>query len=140
MTERVLRFVVGFVFLASGTIKIADPERFYIDLRGFGFLPDPLSAVVAAVLPPFELICALAFITGICFNGAAFLLSASLVAFMGLLIYMLANNIDATCGCFGEWIVFPSLEIHLAFNVVLLITVMITTALRGKRLMRKVRI
>ena len=116
----ILRFVVGAVFLLSGSIKVLDPGRFLIDVLAFDAVPYALAYVTALTLPWLEVLCAIALWTGWAMRGAIVWLMLMTAAFIVLIARAAAAGLDLGCGCFGDWLVFPNVGVHLAFNGVLL--------------------
>ena len=114
------RCFLSFFFLLSGAVKLADPARFMIDVKAFELLPLHLAYGVALFLPVFEVVAALALWIPRIRQGASALLALSLVSFIGALLLSHYRGLELDCGCFGDWLVFPSLTAHLAFNTALL--------------------
>ena len=109
-------------FIVSGAIKLKAPDRFLLDVEAFHLVPAWLAYGTALVLPWVEVIGALALWLPKWRRGAAFLLAASTVSFIGALSIAEARGLDLECGCFGDWLVFPSFGVHLLFNAVLLLS------------------
>ncbi|MDP0499990.1 MAG: MauE/DoxX family redox-associated membrane protein [Verrucomicrobiota bacterium JB022] len=116
----VLRLFVAVVFLVSGALKLWDPSRFLLDVLSFQLFPYKTAYLIALTLPWLEVLCALALLVRCCRRGAIALLAVLTVSFIALLITAEARGIHTDCGCFGDWLVFPNMGIHVAFNVVLL--------------------
>jgi len=114
-----LRFIVGAVFLLSGALKVLDPGRFLIDVLAFEAVPYPVAYLTALGLPWLEILCALALWSGIALRGAALWLLLLSMSFIFLLARSAYAGMDLECGCFGDWLVFPHLGYHLAFNALL---------------------
>ncbi|MFP4282272.1 MAG: MauE/DoxX family redox-associated membrane protein [Verrucomicrobiota bacterium] len=115
-----LRAFLTAVFLLAGTIKLIDPARFQLDIRAFDLLPAAGVYLAALFLPVLEVLAALALWTPLR-RGAAALLALLTAGFIGGLFSALARGIEVDCGCFGTWLVFPSIWMHLAFNSLLIV-------------------
>lgn len=117
--EWALRLFAGGVYLVSGTLKLADPSRFFLDVLSFNAVPYGMAYGVAMALPWLEVLGALALLTGWGKRGAVALLLPLTLGFIGLLVWAESQGHALDCGCFGQWLVFPNLAAHLAFNGVL---------------------
>lgn len=115
------RFFLSFFFGLSGIVKLLDPGRFYLDVKAFELLPLSMAYAFALFLPAFELVAAIALWVPGVRRGAAALLVASILSFISALLISHFRGLDLDCGCFGDWLVFPSLSAHIAFNVLLLL-------------------
>lgn len=117
---RMADLLIALMFLVSGLLKLANPAMFLEDMLGFPFLPYGLSYATALVLPWLELLAATAILLKRMRPGGMLLLAALMAAFIVFLAVARMYGIDANCGCFGDWLVFPSVETHIAFNAVVL--------------------
>lgn len=118
--RRLFEVLIGLVFLISGLVKLRDPSNFLAEMEAFSFLPYTIAFTTALFLPWLELIAALCVITSRLMKGALAILGILTAGFIVFLSVARYYEIDANCGCFGEWLVFPSLESHIAFNAVML--------------------
>jgi len=117
---RVFEILIGLIFLVSGLIKLHDPSLFLADMEAFPFLPYSIAFATALFLPWLELIAAVCLISGRLVRGGLAIpgvLTAGFIVFLAMARHL---EIAASCGCFGEWMVFPSLESHIAFNAIML--------------------
>lgn len=96
-----LRVVVGGIFLWASWDKLFWPDAFARIIGNYQLLPDPLVAPVAVVLPWIEAICGICLVTGIAAGGAALIINALMVVFIGALSINLLRGIDLNCGCFS---------------------------------------
>lgn len=137
MVSLVLRFfiriVLGAVFLVSGGIKLLDPERFYLDLQTFPWFPPILAYPIMLVLPWWELLAAVGILTKRLYAGALFSLAFQLTGFIIVLSVSAVSDVDLSCGCFGDWYLFPNTATHIGFNTTLLILLGILTNLELRR-------
>jgi uncharacterized membrane protein YphA (DoxX/SURF4 family) len=96
------RFVVGGVFIWAGLSKIFDPLGFAQNIANYRIFSQALSLFLALIMPWMEVICGLLLVLGIFRETASFMLSGSLVVFLGLIIVTLVRGLDIDCGCFGS--------------------------------------
>ena len=97
--ERVCRWALAAIFLASGALKLMDPAAFATVIAGFGLLPDGLVFPAALFLPVLEVAAGI----GIFFTirGSLAIIAGMLVLFMAVLLYGIHLGLDIDCGCFG---------------------------------------
>ncbi len=95
----VLRLVLGGTFLWSGMTKIVNPGQFATLVLNYQVFPSASIVLIAVVLPWLEVVCGALMVANRLTSGGALLLSAMLVAFIGLHIANLARGIDIACGC-----------------------------------------
>lgn len=88
-------------FAYAGFQKLADPQAFADSIASFAILPDRLVNLTALFLPPFEVVLALAVISGYQRRPALFGLVGLLVVFMGALVSAQVRGLAIDCGCFG---------------------------------------
>ena len=96
------RLVVGGVFIWAGLSKIFDPLGFAQNIANYRIFSQSVSLFLALILPWIEVICGLLLVMGIFRETASFILSGSLVVFLGLIIVTLIRGLDIDCGCFGS--------------------------------------
>jgi uncharacterized membrane protein YphA (DoxX/SURF4 family) len=136
ITLCLLRLVLSLLFALSGIIKILDPGRFFLDVKAFELLNEPAAYAAALFLPCFEIIAACCLWVPGLRRGAALLLALSTLSFIAALSITRARGLDIDCGCFGEWLVFPSFWAHIGFNTFLTLgaTVLLCKKCTGKAL------
>jgi uncharacterized membrane protein YphA (DoxX/SURF4 family) len=96
------RLVVGGVFIWAGLSKIFDPLDFAQNIANYKIFSQSVSLFLALIIPWIEVICGLLVVLGIFRESASFILSCSLVVFLGLIIVTLIRGLDIDCGCFGS--------------------------------------
>jgi uncharacterized membrane protein YphA (DoxX/SURF4 family) len=116
----ILRLFVTAVFVVSGALKLQDPSRFLLDVQSFELLPYWAAYATALALPWLELLCAVALWRPSLARAGAFLLGLATAGFIAGLGLATARGLELDCGCFGDWLVFPNLGVHVAFNIALL--------------------
>lgn len=114
------RLAIAGVFLAAAFPKLVDPAGFADKLPNYRVFPDPLVNLIAVVVPPLELLSALALLTGRFYRGGVWLATLLMATFTALIGTILARGIDLDCGCFGAISSAPTSGLDLARNVVLL--------------------
>jgi len=132
--RRVPGVLAGGLFVYSGLLKVADPGRFLLDLESFPFLPSVLAFATALVLPWMELLGGAALIVGKLKEGGRWLLVILTGAFLAFIAVAASMGIDADCGCFGDYWVFPNWGVHALFNLGLLILLLIEPILEKQKL------
>jgi uncharacterized membrane protein YphA (DoxX/SURF4 family) len=96
---RILRVIIGGVFIYSGAVKVLDVKGFARMVSQYNLVPDQLLAPVAYGLPIVELLAGFGLIFEI--PGTLTAISGMLVMFIGILWYGILKNLDIDCGCFS---------------------------------------
>jgi uncharacterized membrane protein YphA (DoxX/SURF4 family) len=96
---RVLRILLGSLFIYSGAVKLSDLKGFARMISQYDLVPDLLLAPVAIGLPIVELLAGI----GLVFElpAALSLISGMLVMFVIVLWYGMLKDLDVDCGCFS---------------------------------------
>ena len=98
----ILRWILGLIFIWTGTVKILNPEDFLVSLYGYEVaLPEIVLRLTTVVLPWVELLCGLAILFGIWIESVLLLLSSLLVVFILATGQAWARGLEISCGCFG---------------------------------------
>ncbi|MCB2187832.1 MAG: hypothetical protein KQJ78_15535 [Deltaproteobacteria bacterium] len=95
----VVRLALAGLFLAAGALKLLDLDAFAKTIAAFGLLPGFLVPWAALLLPPLEIVAALALALDRPLGLAA--VSGFLVLFLLVLLYALWLGLDIDCGCYG---------------------------------------
>ena len=104
-----LRVATGSVFLVSGILKAAAPDRFLIDTHAFDITPYFLSYLTALFLPWLEIAAGVVLLLKKALLGASLLLGGLTVVFIvAIALVWTRGVVDLNCGCFGDWLVFAS--------------------------------
>lgn len=98
----VSRWAVAGVFAYAGFQKFADPQAFADSIASFAILPHRLVNLAALFLPPFEVVLALAVVSGYQRRPALLGLVGLLAVFMGALVSAQVRGLAIDCGCFGS--------------------------------------
>ncbi|MRR07642.1 MAG: DoxX family membrane protein [Deltaproteobacteria bacterium] len=96
---RLLRIVIGGIFIYSGAIKLLDVKGFARMISLYDLVPEQLLAPVAIGLPALELVAGI----GILFEipGALSAIFGMLLMFCSILWYGILQDLDIDCGCFS---------------------------------------
>ena len=95
------RAIVAAVLLVAGVPKLMDPVSFAEAIDNYRILPRTLVAPLALLVPPVEIVTALALLTGIAKRGAALISLILLGVFAVAIAQAVIRGIDIDCGCFG---------------------------------------
>ncbi len=95
------RILLGATFIIAGYGKILDPAGFADIIANYNILPDNLVNITALILPWIEMCAGLALVFGWYVKGAALLVNAMMVVFIGLFAYNQYRGLDISCGCFS---------------------------------------
>ena len=95
------RLVFGAVFVYAGAGKMGDGAAFAANIFNYQMLPAKMVYGAAMVLPAVEVVCGLALCANALARGAAIILNALMLVFMGAIGWAMARGLDVDCGCFG---------------------------------------
>jgi uncharacterized membrane protein YphA (DoxX/SURF4 family) len=96
---RILRIIIGGVFIYSGAIKVIDVKGFARMVSQYDLVTDTFLAPVAYGLPVLELLAGIGLIFEIPWALTA--ISGMLIMFIGVLWYGVLRGLDIDCGCFS---------------------------------------
>lgn len=98
-TPIILRMIAGGYFIWSGSVKLGSPGRFWAHVADYRIVSARQSRVVAAVVPPVELLLGLLFAAGFYPFAVGGVLLALLTGFSVAMGVVLIRRQDADCGC-----------------------------------------
>ena len=98
-TYRVIRFILGSIFVYAGFIKLIDPKGFAQTISQYDIVPAFLLAPFAIGLPALEFLAGLGLILNI--RGSLSVIFSLLVVFTAVLGYGILNDLNVDCGCFS---------------------------------------
>jgi len=98
-TYRIIRFILGSIFVYAGFIKLIDPKAFARVISQYGIVPDVLLAPFAIGLPALEFLAGLGLILNM--RGSLTVIFSLLLVFVGVLGYGILNDLNVDCGCFS---------------------------------------
>jgi putative oxidoreductase len=96
------RLALAAVLAFAAVPKLGDAAGFARDIDNYHLLPVAWAAYAAVLMPPLELVVALALLVGIHARGAALVSAGMMVVFAGAMAQAIARGIDLDCGCFGS--------------------------------------
>lgn len=94
-----IRWILGFVFIYSGSMKLLDPVTFAVLIEAYGLLPDGLLLPVAVILASLEVVAGVGLVLDI--RGSLSVIAGLLALFIAILGYGIHMGLDVDCGCFG---------------------------------------
>ena len=102
MTARILRFILGAVFLYAAYTKLSQPlSLFALSIDSYQLLPDYAVFAVAYTLPFLELGLGLLLLVGWGLRWVATATALILATFFILMLRSYAMGLTIDCGCFG---------------------------------------
>ena len=96
--------IAGGAFVVAAVLKSLDVDGFAHDIALHGVVGPGLSAILARVLIPFELVLGAAAVIGYRRRLALVLLIVTLAGFIGVTGYAWAMGNTEGCGCFGRYV------------------------------------
>lgn len=96
------RVALAAVFAFAAIPKLGDAATFARDIDNYHVLPVEWAATAAVMMPPLELVVALALLLGIHARGAALISAGMMLVFATAMAQAIARGIDLDCGCFGS--------------------------------------
>lgn len=98
-TYKVLRWVLGAVFIYAGGSKLLAPADFAVLIEAYGILPESLLLPVAVALPVLEVASGIGLLFDL--EGSLAVIAGLLALFVAILGYGIRMGLDIDCGCFG---------------------------------------
>ncbi|MBU1262845.1 DoxX family membrane protein [bacterium] len=98
--QRVLRLVIGGIFIYASWDKIIQPDRLAEIIIGYQILPFALVNISAIWLPYLELLIGIFVVLGIWLRACSLLLIGLFILYIGAILFALVRNIPLVCGCF----------------------------------------
>ncbi|MGB8426027.1 MAG: MauE/DoxX family redox-associated membrane protein [Desulfobacterales bacterium] len=96
---RLLRWVLGGLFIHAGVVKLLEPQTFAVLIAAFGIVPEHLLMAVSIGLPALEVAAGIGLLFDI--EGSLAVIAGLLGLFIGILCYGIFMGLDVDCGCFG---------------------------------------
>ena len=138
---RLIRILLGGIFLWSGFVKLLEPAYFAVIIEAFGLIPESWVMPVAVGLPALEVIAAIGLLLDI--QGSLAVIAGMLALFMVVLAYGIWLGLDIDCGCFGpedpEPGIYHSLRPALFRDVVMMAGIIFLYVWRYSRSVKPVR-
>ena len=99
-TIKILRIIIGLLFIASSILKMTDLILFEETIELFNIFPQ-YSKLLAIAIPSFELVSGIFLVLGIFKKAAAIVLSSLTLVFTFAIWLNLIEGYIFDCGCFG---------------------------------------
>ena len=96
---RIVRVILGAVFVWAGAVKLADPEGFAEIISAYELVPEAFLALVAIGLPAVEVLAGLGLVFDI--RGSLGTILGLLALFVFVLWFGILKDLDIDCGCFS---------------------------------------
>lgn len=98
------RIAVAATFVVAAVPKVIDLESFAVDIRNYQSFPEWSLHLLAAIVPMFEIVGAVAIASGRerWVRAGAVVLGGLTSAFVALVASVIVRGIDLQCGCFGH--------------------------------------
>ena len=100
----IIRYFVGFVFIASAMLKLISIDTFEIYVYSFGFLELNYALIAARLVISLEIFLGVLLISGIYLKKTISFSIVLLVLFSGFILYLFFSNNEEHCHCFGDFI------------------------------------
>jgi uncharacterized membrane protein YphA (DoxX/SURF4 family) len=97
-----IRLGAAGIWLVAGAAKLADLERFRVQVQAYKILPGGLEAPFAYALPLVEVALGIYLAVGLLVRPAAILACALMVVFIAAQSQAWARGLSLDCGCFGS--------------------------------------
>lgn len=96
---RLIRWILGVVFIYTGSTKLMDPSVFGVLIEAYGIVPESLVPLLAVTLPLLEMTAGIGLVFDI--KGGLAMITGLLVLFIAVIGYGIHIGLDVDCGCFG---------------------------------------
>lgn len=96
---KLVRWVLGIVFIYAGSTKLLDPQSFAVLIEAYGILPEVLLMPAAIMLSCLEVLAGIGMLFDI--RGSLAVITVMLGLFIAILGYGIRMGLDVDCGCFG---------------------------------------
>lgn len=96
---RLVRLIVGVVFIVAGVLKLLDVAAFSETIRNFNLVPYSMANFVALFLPILEVMAGVGLVLDL--KGSLSAILAMLLAFVAILWFGIVQDLNIDCGCFS---------------------------------------
>lgn len=97
-----VRFALGFLFIAVSIGKVASPGSFANEIGNYLIFPEFSLNIIALIMAWFELLIGFLLITGIRVKANALLVSILMIIFNVLVLSAMIRGLDINCGCYSN--------------------------------------
>jgi uncharacterized membrane protein YphA (DoxX/SURF4 family) len=98
---KILKYILGFIFLYAGASKIFEPMLFKAVIQNYFSIPDLLALIIAIVVPWVQILAALSLFFNWNVLYSSGLLFAMSIFFFVLMVINYGQVLPFGCGCFG---------------------------------------
>ncbi len=102
IVQFVVRFALGFLFIAVSVGKVAAPGSFANEIGNYLLFPEFSLNIIALTMAWLELLIGFLLISGIRVKANAFLVSVLMVVFNVLVLTAMVRGLDINCGCYSN--------------------------------------
>jgi putative oxidoreductase len=99
---RLLRILLGVLFLLAGGLKILDPAAFALEIEHYQLVPWWSCALLALFLPWLEVCVGIGLLVQPVWRGALAWATGLLLLFSAALLSAMLRGLNIDCGCFGR--------------------------------------
>lgn len=93
--------LLSVILVVSGLSKLASPWAFTADVYDYQILEPWSGAILANLLPGFEVFVGLALLVGPARPVGSVIVAGLMAVFLAAQVYAVALSLDISCGCFG---------------------------------------
>ena len=116
-----LRIAIGAIFIVAGALKVGHPDALASTIAATRFLPQPIIAPFAVILPFFEIGLGGYLVAGLFTRTAAIVASVQFAIFGMVIASLVIRHIPVACGCFGPQDTAPASWLEVIRDLVLAI-------------------
>jgi len=116
-----LRIALGVFFIYFGGEKLFRLDEFTAQVGNYRIVMDPWDAVVAYMMPCFEVVVGLCLVSGLLMRGALLTGAGMIFVFMVAVGQAMVRGLDINCGCFSA----SNKPSDLGWHMVLLVGIML---------------
>ena len=116
----VLAWIIGFIFIYAGVLKIPDPADFAQNIKYYKIFPLSTVHAVALLLPWWEISAGVALLLPGWRRAAAVIVVVLTCVFIAAIASAIFRGLDISCGCFGTHSAKVGVKL-LAFDLAILI-------------------
>ncbi|MEM9160205.1 MAG: MauE/DoxX family redox-associated membrane protein [Verrucomicrobiota bacterium] len=102
IASRLAFAAVGLTFLASGGVKVYDPQQFVSAILTYEVFSYNMAVLIALLVPFVEVVAGGLVTAGVWKRGATWVIGGMLVVFVVLIGQAWARGLSIDCGCFGS--------------------------------------
>lgn len=101
VTEEVLSWIIGSIFLYAGVLKLLRPDVFLLDIQSYKLVPYRVAYFASYYLPALEIMAGVGMLNRRLRGESTLLLCVLTNVFIIALGVAWVRGLDISCGCFG---------------------------------------